>query len=899
MKSRSKPGVARAWKKIAIVYALAIAIVVSESTSFARKDISMFDQEGAPVTDTTSEYRLPKTVTPRRYEIRLIPDLTQFTFAGEESVSIVVNSPTPEIVLNALELEIDKVSVERGKTSVAGRAELDPKKERATLHFERPLDAGDWTLHIAFRGILNDKLHGFYRSQYQDASGKTHTVATTQFESTDARRAFPCWDEPELKASYKVTLVVDQNLAAISNARVESEKPSAIKGKKEVVFAETMVMSTYLVAFIIGEFDATAPVDAGTPLRVVHVPGKSELSSFATQIGAFSLKYFANYYGLPYPGDKVDLIAIPDFASGAMENLGAITFRETALLVDEKTASRAEMERVADVVSHENAHMWFGDLVTMKWWNGIWLNEAFATFMEMLAVDKWKQNWRRWDSFSVSRAAAMAVDGLKSTRSIEFTVNSPEDARAMFDVLTYEKGASVLRMLEQYMGDEEFRKGISAYLRKHEYGNAETTDLWDALEASSKQPVRKMMDSWIFQPGFPMLRAEAGSDGKSIKISQRRFFLLPDDTENTQLWHVPLMIRAKTERGIVSKKIVLTERETSVALDGKVEWALLNEGGHGFYRVNYAPTLLQSITHNLSALQPIERFGLVSDTWAATVSGLSPLSEFLKMARLFTAETDLNVWRALLGAFNYLDMIVSDEDRPALAAEVRKIVGPAFARLGWEPKPGEDELTRQLRGVLIANLGTVGDDREIQDKAQKLYARWEDNPSIADRDIAPALVSVLAYSGNAARYEEFKKKFKSARTPQEEQRYLFSLANFRDKALLSKTMNMTLDGEVRTQNAPYLMMSVLMNNAGRYEAWDFIRSHWEEMTRKYPDNALPRMCEGIVALLDRQEEVTKFFHEHRVRLGGKIIDQHLERLAIAVNFRKREGKSLASTLKGS
>ena len=359
------------------------------------------------------------------------------------------------------------------------------------------------------------------------------------------------------------------------------------------------------------------------------------------------------------------------------------------------------------------------------------------------------------------------------------------------------------------------------------------------------------------------------------------------------------MIRAKTDRGTINKKIVLTGREATIPLDAKCEWALLNEGGHGFYRVNYNPELLQSITHNLAALQPIERFGLVNDTWAATVAGLSPLSEFLKMARLFTNETDLNAWRALLGAFNYLDMIVDDADRPALAAEVRRIVGPAFARLGWEPKPGEDELTRQLRGVLAATLGTFGEDAVVRAKAQQLYALWEDDPSKADRDIAPALVSILAYSGDAARYDEFKKKFKSARTPQEEQRYLFALANFRDKTLLRKTMEMSLDGEVRTQNAPYLMNSLLLNTSGRYEAWDFIRSHWDEMTRKYPDNALPRMCEGVVSLLDREDEVKKFFQEHRVRLGGKIIDQHLERLAIAVNFRRREGKNLASTLKGS
>jgi|HubBroStandDraft_1064217.scaffolds.fasta_scaffold20796_1 puromycin-sensitive aminopeptidase len=855
----------------------------------------MRDQDGATLADTTQDYRLPKNVTPRRYDIRLTPDLKAFTFQGEVNIAVVVNEATDEVVLNALELEIDKVIAERNGKSLTAKAELEAAKERAHLRFAEKLGPGEWTLKIAFRGILNDKLHGFYRSQYQDASGKTHVAATTQFESTDARRAFPCWDEPELKSSYKVTLVVDEALAAISNGGQESERKLA-GGKKEVVFKETIAMSTYLVAFIVGEFDATAPVDAGTPLRIVHVPGKESLTSWAKQIGAFSLKYFADYYGLKYPGDKLDLIAIPDFASGAMENLGAITFRETALLADEKTASRAELERVADVVSHENAHMWFGDLVTMRWWNGIWLNEAFATFMEMLAVDAWKPEWKRWESFSVSRAAAMSIDGLRSTRPIEFTVRSPEDCRAMFDILTYEKGAAVLRMLEQFLSDSVFRDGIRLYLKKHQFSNTETSDLWDALEAASREPVRKMMDSWIFQPGFPIIDASPAADGHGLKLSQRRFFYLAED--NDQLWHVPVMVRAKTDKGISTHKVLLTAKTTTVDIPGKLEWALLNEGGHGFYRVHYAPALLAAITKNVSALQPIERFGLVSDTWAATVAGLGPLSEFLKMARLFTGETDINVWRALIGAFAYLDMIASDTDRPALAATVREIVGPAAARLGWEPKPGESELVRQLRGTLIGALGTLGDDPEVQKHARDLYARFEDNPESADRDLMPPLVNILAYSGDGARYEEFKRKFKAPRTPQEEQRYLFALANFRDRDLLRKTMEMTLDGQVRTQNSPYLMHSLLLNPASRYEAWDFARAHWDEMIHKYPDNALPRMCEAVVALLDREDEIKKFFAEHRVRLGGKIIDQHLERLSVAVGFRKREGKSLQATLKG-
>ncbi|MFZ0890483.1 MAG: M1 family metallopeptidase, partial [Candidatus Binataceae bacterium] len=654
----------------------------------------MLDRQEAAL-ETAQDYRLPATVTPERYDLKLTPDLKAFTFVGEETVAIKVNQKTSEILLNALELEIDSVGVERAGRTIIGSAQLLPERERARLEFKEPIEPGDWKLRIGFRGILNDKLHGFYRSQYKDDAGKTHIVASTQFEATDARRAFPCWDEPALKASYKVRLVIDEHLTVLSNAGVEAEHQLG-GGKKEVVFKETIKMSTYLVAFIVGEFEAAPPVDVnGTPLRVVHVPGRRALTNWPSRIGAFSLDFYANYYGIKYPGDKLDLIAIPDFAAGAMENLGAITFRETALLVDENQASRAELERVADVVSHENAHMWFGDLVTMKWWNGIWLNEAFATFMEMLAVDAWKPNWRRWDSFSASRAAAMAVDGLHSTRPVEYTVKSPEDARGMFDVLTYEKGASVLRMLEQYLGAEQFRKGISLYLRKHEYANAETGDLWDALEEASHEPVRKMMDSWIFQPGFPVVELTPSADGRGLALRQRRFFYL-DRNDDAQLWHVPVMVRAKTDRGIATHKLILTGKESTLALPGRLEWALANEGGHGFYRVRYAAEMLAALTANLKEFKPIERFGLVSDTWAATVAGLTPLAGFLKMARLFRDESDLNVWRAIIGTLSYLDMIVDDTGRPALAALARELLGPAMVRMGYEPRAGEDELQRQL-----------------------------------------------------------------------------------------------------------------------------------------------------------------------------------------------------------
>jgi puromycin-sensitive aminopeptidase len=848
----------------------------------------MFHYDSVTAQTSAEVYRLPKSVKPEHYEVRLEPDLKNFTFTGDETVAIEIHEPVDEIQLNALELEIDQVTVSRGGESVEGKAELDAVQERAILRFDRKLSPGKWSLRIRFRGILNDKLHGFYRSQYKDPAGRWHTIATTQFEATDARRALPCWDEPAAKATFKLTLVIDQNLAAISNTAIERETPTA-NGKKEVTFRQTIRMSTYLLAFVVGEFKSTEAVDVdGKPLRVWFVPGKDALTPYALEIGAFSLKFFADYYGIKYPGDKLDLIAIPDFAAGAMENLGAITFRETALLVDRKTASRAELERVADVVSHENAHMWFGDLVTMRWWNGIWLNEAFATFMEMLAVDAWKPHWERWVSFGLSRGAAMAVDGLNSTRSIEYPVNSPAEAGGMFDVLTYEKGASVLRMLEQYLGAQEFRKGISLYLREHEYANAETGDLWDALEKSSDQPVRKMMDTWIFQPGFPIISAAKGADGRSIKLSQNRFLYLRGPQSESGQWHVPLMIKASTDKGISEHKVLLTSAETTLELPGAIKWVVVNEGGYGFYRVRYSSDLLAGVTGALDQLSAIERFGLVSDTWAAVVAGLAPLRDFFSMAQRFGNETDLNVWRAVLAGFGYLDMVVDQQHRPALQAEVRRLLTPAVERLGWEPKAGESELQSQLRGALIGALGTQGEDRQVQKRARELYAQYKRAPSSVDKNLVPALIAIMAYTGDDADYKEFKEHFKNAKTPQDEQRYLYALADFQRPELLRDAMQMTLNGEVRTQNAPYLMMELLMNTECRYEAWGFLKQNWEKMTAQFPENALPRMAGGVVTLVDRQADVDEFFKTHKVKQGGKTIDQHLERLRIAVAFKQRE-----------
>jgi puromycin-sensitive aminopeptidase len=835
-------------------------------------------------------YRLPTNVIPERYEIQLTPELAAATFAGEQKVFVQVLEPVRRIVVNAAELGFQAVSIKGpGGKAMRGSTVVDSENERATFDFPEVLNPGPWELTIQFSGLLNDKLHGFYRSTYKDPNGQEKTLASTQFESTDARRAFPCWDEPAFKAVFQVTLVVDEKLSAISNARIVRETPVVGTGTKAVVFADTIKMSSYLVAFIVGEFEGTDPVMVGSaPLRVWAVPGKRHLAKFAQDIGSFSLSFFSGYYDIAYPGDKLDLIAIPDFASGAMENLGAITFRETALLVDEEKATRAELERVADVVSHENAHMWFGDLVTMKWWNGLWLNEAFATFMEMVAVDAWKPEWRRWDSFTVSRAAAMQIDGLKSTRPIEFPVERPEEAAGMFDVLTYEKGASVLRMLEQYLGAEAFRGGIRLYLRRHAYDNAETTDLWDALEESTRQPARALMDSWIFQAGHPLISAE--HEGRGLVLSQRLFRYLQDGDMPERMFHVPIFLRIASKGKMTDRTLLLTEAQARVDLPDEIDWVVVNSGGHGFYRVRYSGALMSALKSGLQAnLLPVERFNLINDSWATTLAALTPLTDYLDLIDLLRDETDLNVWTTVIMSCHHLQRIFDEAQERLLQARIRAVFNPALERLTWSPKERETELERQLRGELIGALGTLADDQACQHRARELYLQYEKDPGSVERNLIPALVAIVARTGSGSDYEKFNAKFKNAPTPQEETRYLFALGAFRQLDLIDRTLHMTVNGEVRTQNAPYLMRATLLNKAARERAWSFMKGHWEEMLRRYPDNSIPRMCEGIIGLVSPKLEadVKDFFAKHPVKQGAKQMEQHLERLRIAVACKER------------
>jgi puromycin-sensitive aminopeptidase len=876
-----------------------------------------------PHDPAANPYRLPRTVRPRRYDLTLEPDLESATFAGHETVAVDVLIETSEVVLNAVEIEIDAATAEiqadgaPGGEQLVAKVAVDEETERATLAFERPLPVGRATLSLQFRGVLNDRLRGFYRSTFVDDQGVERVLAVTQMEATDARRAFPCWDEPDAKAVFGVTLVVPDDLLAISNAAELERTPvgeTASGGTKVAVrFADTMPMSTYLVAFVVGPLVATDPVDVdGKPLRVVCPIGKEHLAGYALEVGAFALRFLSDWFGIVYPGDKLDLVAIPDFAFGAMENLGCVTFRERYVLVDPETSTQAELQAVVDVIGHEIAHMWFGDLVTMKWWNGIWLNEAFATFMEMTCTDAFRPDWQRWVDFGLSRSAAFDTDALESTRPIEYPVVSPADADGMFDVLTYEKGASVVRMLEQHLGPDPFRAGIRRYMARHQYGNTETSDLWDALEAETGEPVRRIAESWIFHGGFPEVGVEAGSDAgpevSTLRLSQRRFRYATGDrageagrSDGDGLWSVPLAVESCNDATATLDRALLDGEPLEIERPAGTSWVNANAGAHGFYRVRYDRSLLGALLDHLDELTPLERYTLVDDGWALVLAGATPAASFVEAAERFVDESDRSVWERIVGGLGQLDRLVDDDAAQRLHTRVATLVGPARARLGPDADPGsDDDRTRSLRGLLLQTAALLGDDAAARDRSAVLLEAYLADPRGVDPSLAAAALVVCATVGDEALHERLVERFRASDNPQDRERLLLALSRFRKPSCFRRTLDLALSGAVRTQDAPYLLREALGNRDNGADAFEFITEHWSKITERFPANSISRLLSGIRAVRDRAlaERAEAFVSEHPVPQGALQVRQHVERMWVTVALAERESARFAAYLNG-
>lgn len=830
-------------------------------------------------------FRLPRHVLPNHYDIRLELDLETFTFVGSVGIDLEVREATDTLVLNAAEVELKSATLSNGVA--ISEIAYDDDLDRVTLNLDSTVEPGSYRLEIDHSGIINDQLRGLYRSVYRDSEGVEHPLATSQCQSTDARRIFPCWDEPDFKATYQAIMVVADGLEAYSNSS-ELERVPLDDGRIEFRFDKTMRMSTYLLAFIAGPFEATEPkLVRGTPIRIIVPRGNAHLSDLALANAVFCFEYLSDYYGIPYPADKLDHIGIPDFAAGAMENVGLITYRDAYLVIDPAKASQGEMQNSLDVIGHEIAHQWFGNLVTMAWWEGAWLNEAFASFMELKATDAMRPEWKRWLTFANLEVPwAMSTDQLQSTRPIEFEVTSPEEVDQMFDAITYGKGSAVLHMIDEFIGVENFRRGVSDYLRKHAYGNTVTGDLWEGLDGASDYPVSDIMNTWVYQRGFPQIDVQKTPDG--VRLSQRRYLVIPDETDTT-IWKVPVHLRGVADGEPFEKRYLLEVDEGTVVVEGNIEWVVANAGGHGFYRTSYSDGLFAALLDNIDSLGDNERHALVSDTLGFVRNGQLSTRNFLDLVAQFGDEDEQAIWSVITGGLGLIEHhALAEEARPAFESFVSDLVSPALQGLGWEVRETDTDLDRKLRGDLIATLGNLARDPGTIARCRALVADLLAGETV-DPEIATSALAVYARNGGAEEYQTLWKIYNESTTPLEKVRYLRSAATVESEDEAITTLARVVEGDIRSQDGFWVFARLLMGRAGP-AVWERSRERWPDVLAAMPGMTRTRIAEGISALSQPEvaASVRGHFAEHPVPEAGRSIEQNLEKLDANVTLRERE-----------
>ena len=856
---------------------------------------------------------LPTGVIPVNYKLILEPDLNSFTFKGSEVVTIEISRPTELIVLNCIEIDVTGCSVidAEGQEQTVESIDYDIDGETVKLKFLGSLPSGSAELTLHFNGILNDKLRGFYRSKYTDNDGSEKYLATTQLEATDARRAFPCWDEPNIKATFDVELVIPKGLQAVSNMPVRNEEQLGT-GLKRVRFETTPIMSTYLLAFVVGELESIEKVDdGGTMHRVWTTTGKVEQGEYALAISVELLKYLNKYFGIPYPLPKLDHLAIPDFAAGAMENWGAITYRENALLVDTENSSAATKQRVATIIAHEMAHMWFGDLVTMAWWNDLWLNESFASWMGDKAVDHIYPEWEMWTQFITEDTnRGLSLDGLKNSHPIEQEVRNPAEIGQLFDAVSYSKGGAILRMLEQFLGEEQFRTGLHLYMNRHTYGNATTSDLWKAMEDESNIPVASIMDSWVQQIGYPVIDVDVDRGEKQIKleISQQRFVyenIMQPETGDKTLWQVPLGIRLendlKIRMNLIKDKSNLLQIDVG-SEDSVGQWIKINALQTGFFRVKYSPKeqsrLLDPIKKQ--SLPASDRLGLQNDAFALMRSGHISATEFLSVAEVYNKETNASVCEDLAANLSTFDYLTWNE---SYYSQFKKfalnIFEPLAETVGWESRPDEGHLDALLRTTVLMEAGSYGSD-PILLGAKSRFDQYVDNKNSVHPDIRSVVFGLAAHLGDRSTYDTMWDLYNKATLQEEKVRFLASLGKFQSAELLTETLERSLSSEVRIHNTVPMVASVATNRYGMDLAWEFVKKNWDEFNRRYGEGGFTLM--HLVSItsrftsMEKYEDVKQFFSDNPSPAADRTIKQALERISLNSAWIERNRQELDSWL---
>jgi len=858
---------------------------------------------------------LPDYISPKKYDITIEPDLNQFVFSGNISIDIQILKETDTIILNSSELNINscQLSSKHGKVFIPKSISEEKKSESVFFKFENKIPIGDYILFISYTGTLNDKLRGFYRSQYKDSSGKTKHLATTQFEPTDARKAIPCWDEPKFKSNFKLRLIIPTHLQAISNMPILSTTP--IGEKKIIEFAETPIMSTYLLAFIIGELSCIERMTPdGTLMRIWTTKDKESLGTFALDVSCNLLKYFNEYFSIPYPLPKLDHIAIPDFAAGAMENWGAITYRENALLVDPNKSSSMTKQNVASIISHEMAHMWFGDLVTMNWWNDLWLNESFASWMGDKAVDNLFPDWEVWNQFiTYDTHEAFNLDGLENSHPIEQEVNNPGEIGQLFDAISYSKGASLLRMIESFIGTEIFRKGISSYLMKNSFGNATTKDLWIALSEASGKPISQIMDSWTNQTGYPWINAniELKPDEEiNIEVKQQQFLfsnIVEEKTNMNQIWHIPLNIQTplssqETRTSFDKKHASITIEQNIKAIDPSHNWVKINPLQTGFFRVNYNDDNWESLSFAISQklLPPADRVGLQNDAFALSKSGLIPITNFLDICLAYTNETNAIVWQDLCANLKSIGHLLSNTtNTKSLQKFIVSLLDSIKPTINWTPSSSDKHLDMILRTTVLNTLGDNGDSNTIS-KAKEIFKEYCTSGKIIDPNIKSTVYSLVAKAGDQEIFDKLWNLQKDSELEEERVRILRSMTCFTDKLLLQQLLEKSLSDEIRYHNTIGIVVGIGNNPSGEELAWEFLKNNWIEFNRRYGDGGFSLMrLVGTPAnfkSVEHLKDVESFYNSNPTPSANRSINQTIENIKINIAWMNKNSQDIGEWL---
>ncbi len=846
-------------------------------------------------------FRLPPDVRPTAYDATLSVDVARKAFAGRMRLDLALARATDEIVLHAAALDIPRARVRAGGREADASVRPAPPSETVVLSFPAALPAGAATLELEWNGRMTEGLRGLYLA----GAG----IAATQFEAADARRVFPCLDEPGFKATWRLAVEAPKGVTVLSNAPPEGEED--LGGvRRRVQFARTPPLPTYLVALVVGNLDGHPPVAVrGVPVRTFAQPEKIALTGFGQDIALQVLPRLEDYFGVPYAFGKLDQVGLPEFEAGAMENAGLITYREVALLLDPATASLAQKKRVAEVVTHELAHQWFGNWVTMTWWDDLWLNEAFATWMAFKIVDQWNPAWRVWLDFDQGKAAAMHLDALRSTHPIRAEVHNVAEAGEAFDLITYEKGGAVLRMIEGYLGAERFREGIRLYMRRNARANAVADDLWGALGETSREPVVELANAWLREPGFPLVRVSRA--GRVLRLEQRRFLSDPAAArDDATVWPVPLVVRHGDGERSTEQRILLTGRSAEVPLSGEGEpdFVVANAGATGFYRVAYDAAGLEALTRRLSRLATSERIALLSDEWALVRAGEREIGAFLDLCAGFAGEEDYAVLDEIVGRLGAVEhRLVADPDRPALRRFVAALFAPQLAATGWDARRDEPDPARLRRAAAVRALGVVARSDEAIAEARRRLDRWlAGERGALEPNLHDPAVTMTARAGEAARFDAFRALFAKETEPTFRRRYLLALGAFEEPALAARGVELGFSDEVPLQDTASFIAVLLGNPAARELAWARLRAGWEAVHARLAaaPMLLRRIIEAIGALVERRhlEEAEAFLAAHPVEEARQATAQTLERLRQDVDLRERTQRAIGrwlSTRSGS